>query len=145
MISTAFFVRGCAFGLPRVGSQVVSQLLPLVLPTVDNIDPAEITWALTVAQTRSHIFALVPLIDMLNHHDAPTRVCNAVPPPQYLGHGYLFRAMRALHADPSQLRVETGPDGAALLMRGGRPLYRRRLLPRHGARGRPAGQRGGPA
>jgi hypothetical protein len=111
--------------------EVLSQLLPLVLPTVE-VDPAEITWAFTVVQTRSMLTdeevargsgtgQLVPLFDMLNHSPAaPT--CNYAPPSSLIGQG--IRAMLAVQADPVQLSVDFGPDGAALLARGGRPLGR---------------------
>jgi len=107
---------------------VVAQLLPLVIPTVDDVDPAEITWALTVVQTRSIMIgediargpSLVPLFDMLNH--APARACDFVPESHQIGRD--LRAELAIQVDPAQLRVVTGPDGGALLMRGGRPLGR---------------------
>ena len=111
--------------------EVISQLLPLVLPTADVVDPAEITWAFTVVQTRALLTDeenlrgfgtghLVPLFDMVNHAPAPT--CDYALPPAVIGQG--ARAILAIQADPDQLSVEIGPDGAALLMRGGRPLGR---------------------
>ncbi len=111
--------------------EVISQLLPLVLPTADAVDPAEITWAFTVVQTRSLLTDeetisgfgtghLIPLFDMLNH--APVSTCDYAPPPAIIGQS--TRTILAIQADPDQLSVETGPDGAALLMRSGRSLGR---------------------
>jgi hypothetical protein len=111
--------------------EVLTQLLPLVLPTVDDVDPAEITWAFTIVQTRSRLTDednlrgfgpghLVPLFDMMNHAVGDT--CSFVLRPQIALPG--MRAHRAVEADPARLSVVAGPDGAELLMRGGRPLGR---------------------
>jgi hypothetical protein len=111
--------------------EVLTQLLPLALPAVDSIDLGEITWAFTVVQTRAVLTDeestrgfgtghLVPLFDMLNH--APANTCTFVPLPHLAVRG--LRASRAVQADPTRLSVASGPDGAELLMRDGRPLGR---------------------
>jgi hypothetical protein len=110
--------------------EVLAQLLRLVVPAVD-VRPAEIPWAFTIAQTRSVLTNeenargfgtghLIPLFDMLNHASAGT--CSVAPAsPSHLA----ARAAAAAQAAPeAQLSVAAGPDGAALLLRGGWPLGR---------------------
>jgi hypothetical protein len=105
--------------------EILSQLLPLVLPPGVDVDPAEITWAFTVVETRSGVTKedhnrgfgtgqLIPLVDMLNHASANT--CSFAPRGA--------RAARAVQADPARLSVAVGPDGTELLMCDGRPLGR---------------------
>ena len=101
---------------------VLTFLLDLVLPGV-TIEPAEITWAFTVVQTRASAGGdrggkLVPLFDMLNHADSP--VCMLLSAPHELDPGAL--GMLALLVDPTQLSLAAHEP--AVLMRRGRRLGR---------------------
>ncbi len=104
---------------------ILTILLQLVLPGV-AIEPARITWAYTVCQTRAVTSEggsgkIVPLFDMLNHAAAP--VCLLAHSPHSLPPDLL--AQLAVDAHPAQLRLAAAAPGApAALTRRGRPLCR---------------------
>jgi hypothetical protein len=104
---------------------VLTLLLGLVLPGV-AIEPAEITWAYTVAQTRAVTSdggsgKMVPLFDMLNHAVSP--VCILAHSPHSLPPDFL--AQLALDADPAHVRLTPpAPGEPAILTRRGRRLAR---------------------
>ena len=114
--------------------KVISQLLPLILPTAKDIDPAEIIWAYTIVQTRAMLTDeenergfgtghLVPVVDLLRYarkDRAPA--CDFAPSPNIIGQS--LRALIAVKANQPQLNVMTGSDGVSLLMRHGRPIGR---------------------
>ena len=119
---------------------VLTLILRLVLPGV-AIEPAEITWAYTVTQTRAVTSdggsgKIVPLFDMLNHAVAPVCLLAHSPhsfPPDFL-------AQLALDADPANLRLAAaGPGRPAALTRRGRRVAALAdcdilIAPREGAR-----------